>query len=190
MTRQYVIRQFPLIKEIQSEKLREDVIRLLADASEAGGWSDETASLCPVSLNRLAAKVNLIEHINSIAEICEDCYYALQKYPQRHGVSWDKDTILAGAFLHDVGKWIEYCIVDDVPVPSQEGKQRKHPLIGAILAAKYNIPDEIVHIIAMHSIEGDKSTHSAESELVRNVDRLVFQAMIHGISFNEIQYDA
>lgn len=186
MTVKYIQDLFPLLSKIESETLRNKVIEITRKSMEEGGWNEKNVALCPVSLNRRAAKTNLIEHINSVAESCDILYEILRKYPDKHRVSWNHDLVLAGALLHDVGKWREYCLIDDVPALSAEGKTRKHPIIGAALAAREGLPDEIIDIIALHSAEGDKATHSAESELVRNVDRLVFQTMIHGIPYNDV----
>lgn len=57
----------------------------------------------------------------------------------------------------------------------------RHPLSGAIIAAQAGLPANLVHLIATHSFEGDKSYQTAESKFVRTIDIFVFQNSVEGL---------
>ena len=65
------------------------------------------------------------------------------------------DYLIAGAILIDVGKLIEYVMEDGQAVVGQTGKLLRHPFTGVGLAMRFGVPDEICHMIAAHSKEGD-----------------------------------
>ena len=46
---------------------------------------------------------------------------------------------------------------------------------------RQELPDELVHLIAVHSFEGDKSYQTAESEFVRSIDIFVFNCSVKGL---------
>ena len=49
----------------------------------------------------------------------------------------NRDYLIAGALLADVGKLLEFEIVDGKPVKSNYGKHIRHPFSGVGLAFKY-----------------------------------------------------
>lgn len=53
---------------------------------------------------------------------------------------------------------------------SADAKILRHPISGAILAAELGFPSEIVHIIATHSFEGDKSYKTIAAIIMDAVD--------------------
>ena len=91
-------------------------------------------------------------------------------------------VVVAGALLHDIGKLTEFVPGDGgQAVHSPNYELMRHPLSGAIIAAKAGLPDSIVHLIATHSFEGDRSYHTVESEFVRTVDIFVFNCSVKGL---------
>ena len=56
--------------------------------------------------------------------------------------------------MADVGKLLEFEIVDGEPRKSEYGKHIRHPFSGVGLAFKHGLPSEIMHVIATHSKEG------------------------------------
>ena len=83
------------------------------------------------------------------------------------------DLVIAGALLHDVGKVLEYAQVDGKTVKSKMAGLR-HPVSGAGLAMKLDLPYELVHIIANHSKEGDFVKKIPEVILIHHVDFVDF----------------
>ena len=57
----------------------------------------------------------------------------------------------------------------------------RHPLSGAVIAGKAGLSDEIIHLIATHSFEGDRSYQTVESDFVRTIDMFVFASSVKGL---------
>lgn len=170
---------FPRISEISDPELREKTAACLQAAIEKGGWTRDPRA-CPISLKRASAKIDLVEHINSVVDCCMAGYDVLKVFPERNHVRFERDLILCGALLHDVGKFLEYMRTESGYAVSETGKLMRHALSGAVLAVEYGLPQDIVQMIATHSFEGDKVPHTAESEFLRAMDLLAFNTAVHG----------
>ena len=182
MSERLVERLFPAFLEIQDETLREQSERAMELAMEQGGWDESTIGSAPVTLNWLGCDVSWIEHVTDVTNMCILEFDQMKKYYARHGVPFSRDTVVAGALLHDIGKLTEFAPGENGTVThSGNWELMRHPLSGAIIAAKAGLPDNIVHLIATHSFEGDKSYHTLESEFVRTVDIFVFQCSVKGL---------
>ena len=59
-------------------------------------------------------------------------------------------------------------------IKSKHGKYLRHPFSGVGLCFKYNIPDEVMHLIAVHSHEGDKFGRSPEAIILNHADFIDF----------------
>jgi putative nucleotidyltransferase with HDIG domain len=87
----------------------------------------------------------------------------------------NKDHLIAGALLHDVGKLLEYEMKDGKIIKSKFGEKMRHPAAGAQLAEECNLPKEVVHIIAAHSHEGDSMNRSPEAIIIHHCDFIDFE---------------
>ena len=78
----------------------------------------------------------------------------------------ERDVLIAGALLHDVGKLLEYARnAEGRFVMSDYGLKLRHPVSGAMLAQKHGLPEHVLHIIAVHASEGNVTVTVAESAL-------------------------
>ena len=182
MRREFLRELIPEVAWIQNFELRDKTETILCDAMEMGGWTEQTIANSPVTLLR-DTDITSVEHLRDVAKACHALFPIGKKYCERHGVEFDYDTVICGALLHDVGKYPE--VVPDengMPQYHERAKLMRHPLMGAILAAKYGVPDKVIHAIATHSFEGEKSYQTAESQFIRRVDELVFFTSVQGIS--------
>ena len=175
-----IVALFPEFQEIENEDLRAKAIQATILAMEAGGWSLEDADKAPVTVN-WDCSCNLIEHVRKVTNVCIHTYEEVAPFYKANGVPFDRDTVVAGALLHDIGKWTEFALVDGKPVHSHTADLMRHPLSGAILADRAGLPLNIVHLIATHSFEGDKSYKTAESAFVRTLDDFVFRCSVFGL---------
>lgn len=50
-----------------------------------------------------------------------------------------------------------------------------------LLAREAGLPDKLVHLIAVHSFEGDRSYQTPESAFVRKLDIFVFENTVAGL---------
>ena len=87
----------------------------------------------------------------------------------------NKDYLVAGALLHDVGKLLEYEFKDGKVVKSESSSKMRHPESGAKLAEECDLPKEVVHIIAAHSHEGDSMNRTPEAIIIHHCDFIDFE---------------
>ena len=83
-----------------------------------------------------------------------------------------RDYLVAGALLHDVGKLLEleWCGDGNV-IKSSNGLLLRHAFTGVYLAMKNGLPDEVTHIIAVHSKEAAASHPTLLAHFVRLADQ-------------------
>lgn len=165
---------FPEFRWIASEELRECCLNTWLDAAEKGGWDESGLKKLPFVITELKdCPVLLIDHVKNVTAAAKQNMELLnQRYPARRALK--SDVVIAGAMLHDVGKLLEYEKYEGGYRHSSYGDFLRHPVAGAILAAENGVPDEIVHIIATHSFEGDRSHQTKEAYIVKASDWLNF----------------
>ena len=181
MTAEEIVRLFPAFNEVRYESLRAKSIEAMNMAMKKGGWNESNIHLCPVTLNWKNCDVSWVEHVGDVTAVCMMNFDALEKYYARHNVNVSRDVVIAGALLHDIGKLTEFICVDGKAVHSENYELMRHPLSGAVIAAEAGLPDVIVHLIATHSFEGDKSYQTVESNFVRAMDIFVFNCSVKGL---------
>ena len=87
----------------------------------------------------------------------------------------DRDILLAGALLADVGKLFEFEIDADGSVRlGDSGALLRHPFTGVAIASEFGLPPEVLHIIAAHSHEGDRIERSIECIIFHHADFIDF----------------
>ena len=180
MNPDHIIALFPEFNEIQDEELRRKAVQATMLAIREGGWTEEDLMKAPATVN-WDCPCNLVEHVRTVTRLCIRNYEELARFYAANGVEFDRDTVVCGALLHDLGKWTEFCIRDGKVGHSDTFQLMRHPLSGAILADRAGLPKKIVHLIATHSFEGDKSYQTAESAFVRAIDDFVFRCSIFGL---------
>ncbi|MBR0313097.1 MAG: HDIG domain-containing protein [Oscillospiraceae bacterium] len=181
MTHQEIETLFPQFLQIADVSLREKAESAMLLAAERGGWSGDTIGKCPVTLNWIGCTVTWIEHVGDVTDTCIAVFDAQKKYYERNGVRFDRDLVVAGALLHDIGKLTEFAFRDGAVCHSDNYQLLRHPLSGAILAHDAGLPDELVHLIAVHSFEGERSYQTAESAFVRKLDIFTFENSVAGL---------
>jgi len=171
--RQDILELIPEINLIGTADLRELTLTVWEDAAKRGGWTIQDLREMPFTLLLKTTAVNLIDHTRAvtrtsakIAEVLAEGY--------RGKVVINRDVLLAGAILHDVGKLFEYKKEGGRFSKSRDGELLRHPISGAAFAFKYGLPQEVVHIIAAHSKEGDGSRRTIEAVIVNHADFVNF----------------
>jgi putative nucleotidyltransferase with HDIG domain len=149
---------------IKDSKLRDHVINMWKTAADRGKW--ETLDKVPFTL-LFENSGKLTDHTKRITALAKAVYDNREE-------SLNIDFLIAGALLHDVGKLLEYDVVDGTIVKGEYGQKFRHPVSGALLARELGLPDEIVLIIYAHSHEGDNLKRSAESVIVHHCDFIDF----------------
>jgi hypothetical protein len=173
-----VARLFPALLHIDNPSLRSRVAACWIDAMASGngglGWTEEQLRRLPFTLKAGENGMLFVEHLNSCAEQCRAIAGVLTAtFGDR--VPIDRDVLIAGALLADIGKLFELQ-VDQRGNASQSlgGRLVRHPFSGVAIAARHAIPDEVLHIIACHSHEGDRVERSIECIVFHHADFVDF----------------
>ena len=166
----------PEFKLIKDPELREQTIHVWIEAIKEGGWTIDDLNQMPFTLLINETTVSIIEHTRAVTlssvEIAE---VMVKEYKGK--VTLNRDYLIAGALLHDVGKLFEYKREKGKFVKSRGGELLRHPISGAAFAYQHGLPKEVVHIIAAHSKEGDGARKTVEAVIVHHADFVNFEAL-------------
>lgn len=165
---------FPEFELIQDSEIKEKTIRVWQEAVKGGGWKIEDLYQMPFTLLIENTPVNIIDHTRAVILCCLKIAEVLNE-EYREKISINRDFLLAGALLHDVGKLFEYKREGERFLKSEEGKLLRHPLSGALFASRFGLPQEVIQIIATHSKEGDGARKTVEAVIVNHADFINFE---------------
>lgn len=159
----------PEINQIEDQTLREKVLAVWETAIEAGGWTIEALEQMPYTLLE-ETDIRFPEHVRVVCRLCLAMLDVLQEsYGSRYDI--DRDALIAGALLADVGKLLE---IQRGPkggyVWAPMYTHLRHPFTGVALAYKHDLPPKVLHMIATHSWEGDRFKRQPESIIFHHAD--------------------
>lgn len=152
------------LKWIKDDNLRDLVVNVWDEAAKRGNW--KRLDDVPFTL-LLENSGKLTDHTKRITNLAKAVY---DKRDEKLNLGY----LIAGALLHDVGKLLEYDVVDGKVVKGEYGKKFRHPVSGALLAKEMGLPDDVVLIIYAHSHEGDKCERTPEAFIVHHCDFIDF----------------
>ncbi|MBI2864028.1 MAG: HD domain-containing protein [Chloroflexi bacterium] len=157
--------------EIRDESLREKTLRTWVRAMEASGVDDlrEGLPFLATGAEKQGDGVDHVRCVTRLALVITDVLIA------SYGSPIDRDVVAAGALLHDVGKLMEHASPENHVLA---GPLVQHAFSGTHLAAEEGMVREVLHIIAYHSVEGQRIRRTLEAEIVHRSD------MIAGDAFN------
>jgi putative nucleotidyltransferase with HDIG domain len=159
----------PEFAEIADPALRAKTLAVWAEALDTGGWCVADLGQMPFTLLAEGVQVSFAEHVSTVARLCLAMDNVLRSaYGDRF--AGDRDTLLAGALLADVGKLIEFKREDGRYQWASMYQYLRHPFTGVALAYKHGLPEAVMHIIATHSWEGDKFKRRPESIIFHHAD--------------------
>ncbi len=170
-----VARLLPEIEEIRDEDLRGRVAACWQEAIDFRGWSEKLLRSIPFTLLADNVSIAFIDHVRAVCRMCIACDDVLNQVHAEKKTPVNRDYLVAGALLADVGKLLEYEIIDGSPVKSDYGKHIRHPFSGVGLAFKHGLPSEVMHIIATHSKEGAGEKRLPESIIFHHADFIDFE---------------
>ncbi len=174
MTREELIKIMPEFNLIEDKDLRENTISVWEEAVNYRNWTAEELFGIPFTLLADNVKIMFLEHVRTVCKMCVACDEVLTEAYANRKTPINRDILVAGALLCDVGKLMEYDKEDGIVVKSKHGKYLRHPFSGVGLCFKHNIPDEVMHLIAVHSHEGDKFGRSPEAIILNHADFIDF----------------
>ena len=163
----------PEINEIGDAALREKVVDVWEESIRTGGWQPKELLSIPFTLLAGDIEMMFIEHVRCCARMCLAVEKVLKEiWGDR--VPIHRDHMLAGSLLADVGKPIEYVKKNGQVVKGTRGDHLRHPFSGVGMCWKHGLPDEVMHIVATHSKEGDHVQRTTESIIFHHTDFIDF----------------
>jgi putative nucleotidyltransferase with HDIG domain len=171
--REKVLEIWPEINWIKNEELREKTLHCWIYAIENSVLNIEDLDVIPFSLLLKDCKISFMNHKRTCVQLAVEMAERMLKN-FKDEIKIDMDYLVSGAILIDVGKLLEYEIVDGKLKTSNAGKLIRHPFSGLAIADRYGLPAEVQHIIATHSKEGDLGARTVESIVVHHADFVSF----------------
>jgi hypothetical protein len=159
----------PEVLEIEDGELRRKVEAVWKEAMGHRDWSPADIREIPFTLLVDAVPVSFLEHVRTVCKLCIAAADILvESYGDR--VRIHRDHLIAGALLADVGKLLEFEKKDGKIVKSRSGQLLRHPFSGVGLSYRHDLPEEVMHIIAVHSKEGDHVKRTTEALIFHHAD--------------------
>ncbi len=168
------------LEEIRDRELREKTVRVWVEACREGGWKTvEQLERMPFTLLTDCRGISIIEHTIAVTEGALGLADAQRDNYRHLPYQIDNDRLVVGGLLHDVGKLLE-TEPDETGGyrKSRRGQYARHPISGAILAARCGMPDDIVNTIACHAREGDGAPKVVETVLIHQADFATFDPLV------------
>lgn len=163
----------PEFKLIGDSTLLEKTLKVWEKSLRLGNWKVSDLERIPFTLMIPDTPISFKDHIRAVTRVCIKVAEAFSEvYGDKLKVN--KDYLIAGALLHDIGKLMEYTEEKGKFIQSKSGAFLRHPFSGVGLCFEEGIPDEVLHIIAVHSKEGEGVRHSVEAIIVHYADFLNF----------------
>lgn len=166
---------FQEVEWIEDEDLREKVLFCWEEAIKRSSFGVDELATLPFTLMIEEAPFSLLTHTRAVTRTARNIALAMEEiYPGK--VSINMDYLIAGALLHDVAKVLEYEKSKGKVAKSGLGRKMRHPVSGAALAYSLGLPEDVVHIIAAHSREGELVKRTIEATIVHHADFVNFEA--------------
>jgi hypothetical protein len=172
--RESLIKIIPEFNLVSDSSLRESCISIWKEAMEHRDWTEQELLNIPFTLLAENCKITFLEHVRTVCKMSVACDEVLTDAYADRKTPVNRDFLVAGALLADVGKLYEYDKKDGQVVKSKHGEYLRHPFSGVGLCFKYDIPDEVMHIVAVHSKEGDHFGRSPEAIILHHADFIDF----------------
>jgi len=174
-TKDQVKALFPELEMIKDADLRAKTLDVWTDAMNQGGWDVGDMKDIPFTL-LIATKVSLVDHTRAVTQTAIAIADTMKKF-YGDALPINRDHLVAGGLLHDVGKLLEYRKEAGKVVKSDVGKDLRHPFSGTALAYKQGIPSAVCHLIAVHAKEGDGARRNPEAHIIHYADFSNFESL-------------
>ena len=164
-----IARAMPEVELIKDGVLRRKVLEVWVLAlSESSFNSIEEVPGEP----EIDPSVNQLTHQRAVARLAWQIADVMEG--TMPAIRFDRDVLVAGALVHDVGKAFEYD-----PKRAAVWRNRpqavgyppiRHPAYGVHLALRVGLPEAVAHICAAHAREGEMIQRSLEAVAVHYAD--------------------
>lgn len=164
----------PELDLIKDAKLKRSVIEVYEEALKKGGWEAEDLDKIPFTLLIKDTKISFLKHVRGVTKTSIKAAETLKEF-YGADAKINMDHLIAGALLHDVGKLLEYKKEGNNYTKSKSGNYLRHPFSGMAIAFGKGLPDEVLHMIAVHAAEGDHGKRSNEAIILHHADFTNFE---------------
>ncbi len=179
--RAQILDELPEIADIADEGLREGCVTAWCLALLDTSWRSIREMPPAGNPGKMVLKEgDQTHHIRGVTRLARAIADELLAFTPDIGI--DRDVVIAGGILHDVGKPWEFD--PDNRARWTGGTARtglpslRHPVYGAHLCLLAGLPETIAHIAAGHSGEGELGIRSLEGSIVHMADIGYWQAML------------
>src|SRR6202795_4441054 len=129
-----VVKLWPEIQWIEDKNLRSQVTQTWVKALERSPLQPHDLKRIPFTLLVPDCPITFMEHKRCVVHIARQSAEAMQQFMGR-ALPIDKDVVIAGAILADVGKLLEYELGPDGKSRQRErGEALRPPFTGVALA--------------------------------------------------------
>lgn len=165
---------WPELAWIADTSLREATTRTWERALAESPLDAKTLDEIPFTLLVPECPTSFMAHKRCVVHIARRAAEAMSHF-MGAALAIDLDVVIAGAILADVGKLLEYELVDGRAVQSERGRMLRHPFTGVALAMSCGVPDAVCHVIAAHAGEGELVRRTTEALIVHHADFMAFE---------------
>jgi putative nucleotidyltransferase with HDIG domain len=184
--RRSILEEMPEIEWIENRELRAAVVDAWAVAVASSSFS-RIGDMKPSGNfdSRPLKHGTQADHIRSVTRLA--LKIAEEMDGLLPGFSYDRDILLAGCLCHDIGKVWEFD-PDNVrrwkSAPRKTGMPSlRHPGYGIHICLTMGLPEEVAHMAAAHSGEGDLLTRSLENTICHWADYTFWRVVEAGDQF-------
>jgi len=164
---EHIRKLFPEAEQISDIELRQKVYKAWLRVWEV---SDCEAPEAITFLPGMLPEINNVEHTKAVIAMSIQFANIMKQY---HNVQVNMDYIIAGAILHDLGKYFRLSAKS-----AKVGKLLGHAFSAAYIAIQEDLPIEVVHIISAHSAEGDLIKRTVEAAIVHYMDQAYAEVIL------------
>ena len=183
-SRERLLEIWPEIEWIEDSSLREQVVETWLLAFQRSPLEPEDLLEIPFTLHVPDCGVTFLAHKRLIVHLALASAVKIEEFMGK-AMPIDRDTLIAGAILADVGKLLEYDKLDGRCVQSRRGQYLRHPFTGVGLAQECGVPDAVCHVIATHAGEGNMVKRTAEAYVVHHADFMTYEPLVKGLRFDD-----
>jgi 23S rRNA maturation-related 3'-5' exoribonuclease YhaM len=179
--RRTVRNELPELAEIGNETLRDKCVEAWAIALANSSYASISAMPPSGNPDKMVLKRgDQTDHIRGVTRLAIVIADEFTRF--NPDMTINRDIVVAGGICHDVGKPWEYDPENrkrwkgDRPrwgLPSM-----RHPTYGAFLCLLVGLPEEVAHIAAGHSGEGELMIRSLENDIVHMADIGYWRTML------------
>ena len=168
------------LSSIENGTTRDQTVTTWVEAARLGGWqSVEDLKAMPFTLLTKTHGISLVDHTIAVTEGALALARTQANAYAHMPYEVNMDRLIAGGLLHDVGKLVETEKDEKGGFrKSRKGMYARHPISGAIIAARCGMSDDIVNTIACHAKEGDGAPKVLETILIHQADFATFDPLV------------